>query len=285
MKRRHLTTTAALIPLLIQMSVAAVSAEVLTYTPVTGQTTAEMRGVVPFKKMGSTQLPQGEISFDEGALAVRILPEWTFDKVPVFQGPIIQSQTTASSDGKEAIISGIAYFRSGYWIDKLQAGHNSESVTIDSGTFHGNVTGFGVNTINFLTDTGNALTIPWAELQEFHSPRAFAFAVPATTFGTIDADKAWQVNAKAISLTATGTTPLLANALLKTDPLLRTDGDWSTKKLVMLGTALSIIELAQFTPDLVVALNRNHLYRVAKLRELQSQGIFPGTPFLSPPQQ
>jgi hypothetical protein len=248
-------------------------AELLSYTPRAEQNTAEMSGVLPFAKFGTTKLPSGDIAFEDGMLAVRIIPEWNFDKVPVLEGPIIHSQVANTE--KEALVSGIVYFRQGFWIDKLPLGGNSENIKTTTGkNITGHVISMNADSLMMATPGGQGETVRYADIAEIHSPRAFAFTVPALANGPISADQAWQVNARAINLSPTTQTTL---AQFKNDRLVQGDGDWGTGKLVLLGTALSLVEIAQFAPDLAVALNRNHLLRVANLRELQSQGIFPGS--------
>ncbi len=257
-------TVLATVAILLGSSSAAV-AEQLSYVPDLAKRTANMEGQIPLPMLAGTKLPKGDVLFEDGELSIRILPEWNFDKVPLLCGPIIRAEVTTV--GKEGLISGIVYFRKGYWINRLPAPRNEETVTTSAGlTYTGNVTGFTADSIALATSNGNAVTIPWTEVKELHSPRAFAFAIPAVSSTPLSPDSAWQANVQVVKLTPTAQTPRLAH--LQTDPLMRGDGDVSTGKLIVLGTALSLVEIAQFAPDLIVGLTSNHFQKVAHNKQL-----------------
>lgn len=232
----------------------------LDYAPDPAHNSVTLEGLIPVKQFMGINLPKGSIEFDDGTVAVNIIPNWNFDRVAVLQGPIIHTDVVTAE--RQATISGIVLFTSGYWYDKYWTPGSRETVVTTSGT---NVVG----TISDMTSTtltvtpsggGTPVVVPLADIKEVQSPRAYAFEVPALAATAVTPAASWTADVQTVgfSPTTTGPTTSTSIAFARRDPLLvtndRAEGDWSNKKMYTIGALLTVAQLAQYAPVLVTSL-------------------------------
>jgi hypothetical protein len=240
-----------------------VGAAPLTFTPDLAKNSATLEGLIPASTFSGIKLPKGNIELEDGTLAVTIIPEWNFDRVPVLKGPIIRTEVTTNE--RQAMVSGVVLFNEGYWYERCWQPGSQDVLVTNSGTITGQISEVTSQALLVTDSKGAALTVPLASLKEIHSPRAYAFAIPAVDGATILPDQPWTADSQRAQLTPTS--DRVATASLRRDPLLKGDGDWSTARLVVLGTALSLVELAQFVPELILPLQEKRLMSNALRKE------------------
>lgn len=238
----------------------------LTFTPNPQQNSVRLDALIPIRTFSGVKLPKGAVQLDEGILSVTMIPEWNFDRVPVLSGPIIR--TAVGTTDKQGVISGVVLFREGYWYSKYWDERAHDTILTTTGEVTGQITGVTPTDLVVAVDGGSTVNIPLVGVRELHSPRAFAFAIPATSSTPIGPDITWTGDAQTVTFTPTGLAP--SARLLAGDPLLRGDGDWSTGRLVALGTILSLANIAQFVPELVLPLEEKHLWHINQRREFVS---------------
>ncbi|HEY9793041.1 MAG TPA: hypothetical protein V6D22_21745 [Candidatus Obscuribacterales bacterium] len=237
-------------------TISGASAASFSYTPDLVNNSVALEGLIPISRFMNIPLPKGSVEFEDGTLAINMVPNWNFDRVALLQGPIIRTEVT--TNGREALIAGVVLFTQGYWYDKYLPPGARETVTTTAGlTLTGRISNITPTTLAVETSDTSATVISLADIKELHSPRAFAFVVPALAASAITPESTWNADVQTVTLAATvaptgGT--VIANA--RRDPLLRTSdrdlGDWSNAKMVIIGTALSLANLAQFTPELIL---------------------------------
>jgi hypothetical protein len=253
--------------LLISSTSTALWSAPLSCTPDPAHNSVSLEGLIPAKQFMGINLPKGSIEFVDGTVAVNIVPNWNFDRVAVLQGPIIRMTVTATD--KQATVSGIVLFTQGYWYDKYWTPGSQETVVTASGTsVIGKIVDMTTTTLTVVPAGGAAQTvIALADVKEVQSPRAYSFNVPAAAAMTIPSAASWTADAQnvAFSPTAGGSHTTTSVALARRDPLLvtndRADGDWSNKKMWVIGTLLSLAQLGQFAPTLVTALESHSTWQ------------------------
>jgi hypothetical protein len=279
MKLRMLATAAIVVALTASSQTA--WAAPLKFTPDPTKSTVNIEASIPLASFNGVKLPRGAVQLEDGMLSVTIVPEWNFDKVPVLSGPILRVDVgTANNQG---VISGVVLFEEGFWYDKYWNANQLDTIVTASGTTAGRISSFTPTQLSVTMPAGNIVSIALTDIREIHSARAFAFAIPTTSAAAISPETSWTGNAATVRFTPTGASP--SGRLLARDPLLKGDGDWSTGRLVALGTVLSLAEIAQFVPELVLPLNSRHLYKVAQQRSYQAalNGITAGDVIPPPP--
>lgn len=237
------------------------SANPLSFTPDVARNSANLEGLIPFPKLGTVTLPKGNVELEDGTLAVTVIPEFNFDRVPVLKGPIIRTEVTTAE--REAIVSGVVLFTDGYWYTKFWPTAPLEQVVTTTGaTINGRIMAISATALSINDSSGNPTEVSLADIKEIHSPRAYAFAIPALASSAITPAQNWTADARSLVLTPTVTAPNYARTLNR-DSLLAGDGDWRTSRLIVLGTALSLVEVAQFTPELVLPQFSHQLWQHA----------------------
>jgi hypothetical protein len=230
------------------------SAVPLSYRPDVAHNSVTLDALIPVKRFMNIALPKGSVEFDMGAMSINLVPNWNFDRIPVLRGPVIRTEVT--TNGKEAVIAGVALFTQGWWYNKYWTSGSRETIVTTSGqTIVGRITDFSRTTLTVASDGAAPVTVNLSDIKELHSPRAYAFAMPAVAASDITPDTRWKADVQTVTLSPTVQTDnSLPVASMRRDPLLSTkdEGDWSDKKMVVIGTALSLLEIAQFTPELVL---------------------------------
>lgn len=239
-----------------------------SYTPDVPHNSVALEGLIPVKRFMNIPLPKGSVEFEDGSLAVNVIPNWNFDRVAVLEGPIIRTEVT--TNGREAVVAGVVLFTHGWWYDKYWTPGSRETVVTNAGaTVVGKITDMTATTLTVTPDGGTPTAVPLGDIKELHSPRAYAFAVPALAAAPVTPDTSWNADVQAVTLTSTvapDAGPVLAS--VRRDPLLVTkdEGDWSNKKMIVIGTALSLAELSQLAPEVILPMFSHQLWKYANTK-------------------
>jgi hypothetical protein len=251
---KNLLNAAICACLLTVLTFSPVLAAQFSYTPDLAHNSVALEGIIPTRRFMNVTMPAGSIEFVDGTLAVNIVPNWSFDRVPVLQGPIIR--TEVGTNGKEAVVSGVVLFIQGYWYDKYWTPGSHETVVTNAGlSTTGKITDMTATSLTVTTLEGTQVVVPLADIKELHSPRAYAFVAPVVASAAITPDQAWTADVPAVTLAPTvapSAGPVVAS--LRRDPLLnmKDEGDWSNGKIWMIGTVLSLAQLSQLVPYVVL---------------------------------
>jgi hypothetical protein len=231
----------------------AAAAAPLQFSSDANTNSANIEALIPIKTFMNIPLPHAAVQFEDGMMAVTMVPDWNFDRVPVLEGPVIHTEVTARDS--QAIVAGIVLFTQGYWYDRYWTPGSRETIVTTGGaTLTGRISNLTATTITITAPDKTDTVVSLSQIKELHSPRAYAFAVPLRAAGAISPDGTWTADAQAVTISPTVAAdagPVLTG--LRRDPLLVShDGDWSDRKMILIGTAISLAEIAQFVPELVI---------------------------------
>ncbi len=238
--------------LLAYCSPLAALAAQMSFTPTTGNC-GTINIKMPIHKIAGVEIPRGRIAIHDNTIDVTMIPEWMFDRQIALSGPVLR--VVSSIEGSRASIIGIGYFQSGPWLKYVDDPTKPDILVTAAGTMTGKIVSADQSAV-VLQQNGKQLTIPLADLRDIHSPRAYTFTIPATLISSVPAATAYQAEATGITLRPTSGSYKLG--VLKTD-LAKESGDWSTSKIVLLGSVFSALELAQLVTPMVFALETKHL--------------------------
>ena len=203
-------------------------------------------GRVPLSKFGTLNLPRGRATFKSHTVEISAVAEYQFERQTVLSGPIIKC--SCINNGKQSVVNGIAYFQDGEWLryidnsapDKIETYNNS---------YEGQITALKNGFVEITSGT-TITNVPTDQIVSVKSPRAYNFSMVVTNYLAVPQGEP-----------VSGETPLVAMrpsadvitlSVVKHDPLMAGDGDMSTKKLVLLGSVLTAVQLAQFIPVAIV---------------------------------
>jgi hypothetical protein len=201
-------------------------------------------GRIPIPRFGNIVLPHGRAYFKHNMVEVTAVPEYEFDREEVLSGPILKCWSNIS--GKTATIDGIAYFQEGEWIKYVDDEKLPDKVITSHGNYSGQITAMKNGFIVVKSEFGASNQISIADIQRIVSPRAFAFSLSVEAFLSVPQGQPFYGETKQVTMSPTFR--MIALSTIKNDPLMRSDGDVSSKKLTALWVGLSGIELAQFVP-------------------------------------
>jgi hypothetical protein len=264
--------------LLITLSVALVSSTVpasaatMYFNPDQAQTAVNATGaidvVLPLDKMGTLPVPRGRIKINGNAAELTMIPEWQFDRDQVLAGSVLD--TKIDTTGKQPIVRGVLIWTDGSWIDYFDDHKPDETVVSNGASITGRITEVTPTDIA-IESGGKVQRAPLTAISEIQSPRVFSFAIPTTPLQRRVADQPFYSDARSISMEATAK-PFRLAALKRTIARQMDDGDWSTAKIVGVGTILSLVELSQLVPTFAVPLgvgpNYSHQLRVRSFQVL-----------------
>jgi len=239
-------------------------AATVTFIPDGGANTGSIDTFIPVDKIGTMPLPRGRVVFRGNVIEVTMIPEWQFDRQVVLRGPVLD--TTISADGGQAVLRGTVFFNEGTWLPYFDSSRVVEDVATKDGELHGRITAINATTVTLAAKDGAMHQIPLRDITDIESPRAYTFKLPVVSPTVINPAQAFQASSTSLSFNSSDR-PIRAAALKS--QLAKGDGDWSTKRLVAIGTILSLVELGQLAPVLAVPLGSNGLRRTAFIKQLQ----------------
>jgi hypothetical protein len=245
------------------------SAAAISFTPQSNLNGGAVIGRIPLANLGSLALPRGRAYFKSNTVEITAVPEFQFDREQVLSGPILKCWSTIA--GKNASINGIAYFQDGEWIKYIDENAPDKVVTSND-VYTGMITAMKNGMLEVTPDSGTPKQIPIADVQQIISPRAYTFSLPVTAF--LQVPQGQPISGDTTQVTMKPTSRVIALSAVKRDPLMRGDGDISSKKLTALWAGLSGVELAQFIPLAILeGPIRQEFVRQYHARISQSQGF------------
>jgi hypothetical protein len=204
---------------------------------------------LPMEKLGSVPLPRGRFRIRGDVADVSVIPEWQFDRHLALTGKVLD--TRMQTLGARTILSGVVIFTGGEWIGYYDNPRAIETVITGSTAINGRITEVSESQVSLTTPGGQMLSVPMSTISAIRSPRVFDFSIGASSLQPGNDGEPAQAEVRTVSLAATGT-PFHLSALRAEVRRETADGDWSTGKLIAVGTFLSLIEIGQLTPYLVV---------------------------------
>ena len=237
------TLTALAVLTATALNIPAATAAAISFTPQPKLNGGAIIGRVPLEKLGSLTLPRGRAYFKNNIVEVTAVPEWQFDRQQVLSGPILKCWS--SIEGKNASISGIAYFQEGDWLKYIDENAPDKVVANDQ-VYTGQITAMKNGILEITPDGGTPKQVPIAQIEQIVSPRAYTFTVPVTAF--LSVPQGQPISGETTNITLKPTSKVIALSAVKRDPLMRSDGDISTKKLTALWAGISTVEILQFLP-------------------------------------
>lgn len=259
--------TALLISMAATLNSGAALAAAVSFAPQPNLNGGAIIGRVPLTKLGNLSLPRGRAYFKSNMVEVTAVPEYQFDRQQVLSGPILKCWSTIA--GNAASINGIAYFQDGDWLKYVDESAPDKIITADD-TFTGQITAMKNGYLEITQTSGAVKQIPIPSVEQIVSPRAYSFSIPVTAF--LSVPQGQPISGETTSVTLKPTSRTIALAVVKRDPLLRGDGDISTKKLTALWAGISAVEILQFLPlVLLETKGRTQILRQYHDRTRQSQ--------------
>ena len=249
----------------------ALAAAVL-FAPDGGNGTGSINAAMPLAKLSSITLPRGRALIKGDSITVSIIPEWQFDRVPVLAGTVLDTRMISNGTGSSTV-AGVAIFTQGDWLRYLDAPGAIETVQTNEKELSGRIISISSGTLSIATPSGALVVVPLADVQDIHSPRVFHFSIPTSGLAAEDTATPYYTQANTIVLQSTER-PLHLKALKQEVARQSADGDVSTRKLVFIGTTLSLLNLAQIAPLIAIPL--------ANAPALRSQAFHRELPFLLP---
>jgi hypothetical protein len=225
--------------------------------------------VLPIDKMGTLPVPRGRIKINGNTAELSMIPEWQFDRDLVLYGTVLD--TRIDNTGKQPYVRGVIIWTEGSWLDYFDDKKPDETVIANGVPIVGRITEI-TGTDLAIESGGTTKRTPLSAVSEIQSPRVFSFAIPTTSLQPRVADQGYYSDARSLTMHATSK-PFRLAALKRQVNRQMDDGDWSTAKLVGVGTVLSLVELSQLVPTFAVPLgvgpNYSHQLRVRSLKVIK----------------
>ncbi|HEY9788834.1 MAG TPA: hypothetical protein V6D22_00450 [Candidatus Obscuribacterales bacterium] len=247
-KLLHVFTTL----LLLVCTVMPAAATTVYFSPDGGSSgSGAVETALPMAKLGNVDLPRGRLRIQGNVAEISVIPEWQFDRHLALTGKVLDTHMQMVNG--RTIASGVIIFTGGEWIGYYDNPQAIETVVSGSTVVNGRITDVSDSQVTVATAGGQTLSVPMSTITAIRSPRVFLFSIAGSALQAgVDGEPA-HAEARTVSVVATGT-PFHLAALRARVRRETADGDWSTGKLVAVGTFLSLIEIGQLTPYLVVPL-------------------------------
>ncbi len=218
----------------------------LRFTPQPATNGGAIYGRIPLSKFGTLNLPRGRASFKSHMVEISAVAEYQFERQVVLSGPVIKC--SCISEGKQSIVSGIAYFQDGEWLRYIDNSASDKIVTYNT-TYEGQITALKNGFVEITT--GQLVTnVPTDQIVAVKSPRAYSFSMVVTPY--LNAPQGEPISGETPMVAMKPSGDVLSLSVVKRDPLMAGDGDMSTKKLLWLGTGLAAVQMTQLIPMAIV---------------------------------
>lgn len=178
-------------------------AEPVSFMPTPGATDGggSLVAQIPVRSLAKVDLPRGIAVISGHSIEIDAVPDWLFDREPVFTGVVIY--TRAETQGPNMVVRGLAYFNDGSWIRNIAAPLDSDTfVTRDGAEIVGHVQALMSDGIEILQESGGRRKLAYDDITNVVSPRAFLFATTARTIKLDTSSPAMQGEAVAIAFGA-----------------------------------------------------------------------------------
>lgn len=228
--------------------------------------------VLPIDKMGSLPVPRGRIKINGNTADLTMIPEWVFDRQHVLQGTVLD--TRIDNSGKQPIMRGVIMWTDGPWIEYFDDRKPDEEVVANGVSVIGRVT--EITATDIAVESGGTVSrTPLAAVSEVRSPRVYTFAIPTTSLQQPSGSQQFYSDARSITMAASAK-PFRLPVLKSSIQRQMDTGEWSTKKCIAVGSVLSLVQLSQLVPVMVVPLGVGAPYmnqlRARELRVFQTGG-------------
>ncbi|MBS1996143.1 MAG: hypothetical protein JSS86_07525 [Cyanobacteria bacterium SZAS LIN-2] len=218
----------------------------LQFTPQPATNGGAIYGRIPLNKLGTLSLPRGRATFKSHTVEISAVAEYQFERQTVLSGPVLKC--SAIQNGKQTVVNGIDYFQDGDWLRYLD-NTAADKITTTATTYEGQITALKKGFVEITT--GQLVTnVPTDQILSITSPRAYNFSMVVTPYLSAPAGEPLSGDAELVSMRPTA--DVLSLSVVKRDPIMASDGDMSTKKLVVLGTFLAAAQISQFIPMAIV---------------------------------
>lgn len=283
--------------LLVLLSCPGVFAGTINYVADPTGGPASVTGKIELTKIGSISLNRGRAIFSGNTVEVTVIPEWMFDRESVFSGYLLHTSTTQK--GNELLVNGLAYFDSGDWLSYIDDPKREDVIMTGTGEVRGkivSVTPFALEMDTSVgtpsatpsgssgtppgkTSSNTIQTIRLADITDVDSPRVYHFLLPAllsaapghrTTNLQSLQQSPQQFEGQSLRLSLSPTTRVFRLAALKKDVASQGDGDISTGKLVLIGTLLATVNMAQSLPEIFMLARQPHWSRLAQSKQFET---------------
>lgn len=145
-----------------------------------GANITAFEGDVESKSIGGVALPKGSISISGNTINVNAVPDWLFDRHNVLTGVVINPKLT--TEGTSSVITGLAYFTKGEWLNNLGRNQASEIVTLNDGmALSGHIGGTSSTAVDMVLADGTRRSVNFSDIAAIQSPRAYPFRIPASS--------------------------------------------------------------------------------------------------------
>lgn len=215
--------------------------------------------------IGQIKIPRGRLVVRNGRAEITSIPEFQFDRVPVFEG-VLMKQTTGGG-----VVDGTIFVLDGPWLQYLATQGQTDSISTNSGTTQGRISAIENGVVEFDTLDRKHLSFKLSDITNIQSPRALSFHV--STIGAVGASLAPGATAETGRATLLPFRPsdkmTIANlGGLKKELKKQEDGDMSNGKIAAICTGASLLQLAQTAPMITLALQYDRMARTAYYKQL-----------------
>ena len=216
--------------------------------------------------IGQIKVPRGRLVVRNGRAEVTTIPEFQFDRVPVFDGVLVKHAIAGGS------VDGTIFVLEGSWLQYLGAQGQTDSISTAAGTTQGRISDIANGVVEVETVDRKHVSINLGEITSIQSPRALSFHV--STLGAASANLAPGVNAETGRATLSPYRPAdkitIANlGGLKRELKKQEDGDMSNRKIAAICTGASLLQLAQTAPLITLSLQYDRMARAAYYKQMQ----------------
>jgi hypothetical protein len=227
--------------------------------------------VLPVDKMGTLPVPRGRIQINGNSADLTMIPEWMFDRQHVLQGTVLD--TRIDNTGKQPIMRGVIIWTEGPWIEYFDDRKPDEEVVANGITTVGRVS--EITPTDIAVESGGTVKrTPLAAVTEIRSSRVYNFAIPTTSLQQPSGTQQFYTDARSIAMVASAK-PFRLPVLKSSIQRQMDTGEWSTKKCIAVGSLLSLVELSQLVPVMVVPIAAGGPYQhqlVRREMQVAAQG-------------
>ncbi len=238
----------------------------LVYMAPTENQNGSFQGELPIKRIGSLQLPKAVVQFAGEQVNVLAVPDWLFDRSLVLSGPLVKAQV--DMQGQSSNVHGLVYFLEGLWLTNLGSATAIDVIdTVSGEQLRGRIRSVLDNAFAFKPDNGPMRRLPFADIKNIRSPRAYVFSIPADMGKLAPAGNAVQFDSNSISFAPTfGSAALIHNARVPKSTLSGTEPGISTAEI---GTFIGLNVANEIAPAIAIPLVLNKHNLQGGLNEIQ----------------
>jgi hypothetical protein len=137
------------------------------------------------------------------SIEIQAVPEWLFDRDTVLSGSVINP--TLTTQGGSSIVRGLAFFNGGSWLRNLAAPNVRDTIRTASGeTIPGTIQAVLPDGLEILQLMGGRRKVLYTDIANIDSPRAYNFAVNATSLKLDPTAAGMQGDANQVAFTRAG---------------------------------------------------------------------------------